>query len=549
TGFRPQPLVVGVPLSLWDANQPHDLLLRYAGFRIDLFVDGVLIDEEWPIGTLGAHGVKSVTAAPAIGEIAVWNRLLADGEIERKAGGADIVAQREKAMFGPEDSTLQYWRPRGYNTSAGDAMPFFHDGTLHVFFLLDRRHHGSKWGLGAHQWGHVSTTDLSHWKHYPPALTITEEWEGSICTGSAFFHNGRYYAFYATRMPDRSERLGMATSQDGVHFEKQMPTPFAEPAEPYRRGPNRDPFVFADGGQFRMLVTAELAHPGVAQRGGAIEQLISDDLKTWTPIAVPFLAPGYFGHQPECSDLFFWRGWYYLLFGQDGATHYRMAKSSTGPWIAPAVDILDGPQARVMKTAPFSGDRRIGVAFAAQGGFGGNLLFRELVQLPDGSLGTTFPAEMMPATGEPVASKGGATVRASEGFGAVALESLPENARIAATLTASAGTMAFGLVLRGEEDIKSGLQLRFQPALRRVAWLPVEATSLTVTPLASLEGVNGFDNPIQLEVITKGDLFDVSINGVRTLAHRAPNLAGKRLFIFAHNGELTVSNLVIRRLR
>ncbi len=49
----------------------------------------------------------------------------------------------------------------------------------------------------------------------------------------------------------------------------------------------------------------------------------------------PFLVPGYSGHQPECLDLFRWNSWFYVLFGQDGATHYRMSHSAAGPWKFP----------------------------------------------------------------------------------------------------------------------------------------------------------------------------------------------------------------------
>ncbi len=105
----------------------------------------------------------------------------------------------------------------------------FNDGTFHVYFLFDRRHHKSKWGLGAHQWAHVASNDLIHWKHYPTALGIMDESEGSICTGSVLCTGRKYYAFYATRKADRSEQLGVALSDDGIQFAKVLPTLFAEP--------------------------------------------------------------------------------------------------------------------------------------------------------------------------------------------------------------------------------------------------------------------------------------------------------------------------------
>lgn len=310
TDFGPQASIVGLPVDLLDVSKSHDLYLRYVGYRIDLFVDGVLADEEWPIGKLAASGTRLIETRGRISKIAIWSNALQDQEIKARNGGNAEIALRTNAMFGPEASQPQYWRPRGYNTSAGDAMPFFHDGVFHVYFLLDRRHHRSKLGLGAHQWGHFSSTDLLHWKNYPAALTISQEWEGSICTGSVIFDRGKFYAFYATRMPDRSERLGMAESDDGILFEKRVPTPFEEPKSPFKRGPNRDPFVFGKEGDYHMLVTATLLNPARGDRAGAIEHLTSADLKAWKAETAPFFLPGY-AADPECSDLF---------FGADGIT-------------------------------------------------------------------------------------------------------------------------------------------------------------------------------------------------------------------------------------
>jgi hypothetical protein len=74
---------------------------------------------------------------------------------------------------------MQYFTPDG-DFFVGDCMPFFHEGTFHLFYLLDEQHHQGKGGLGGHQWAHASSTDLEHWIHHPLALAIDEEWECSI---------------------------------------------------------------------------------------------------------------------------------------------------------------------------------------------------------------------------------------------------------------------------------------------------------------------------------------------------------------------------------
>lgn len=82
-----------------------------------------------------------------------------------------------------------------------------------------------------------------------------------------------------------------------------------------------------------------------------------------------------------------------------------MSRSPFGPWLRPPVDTLDGALARVMKTAAFGADRRIGVAWlGTRAGdkddgkpqWGGHLLCREIIQHPDGTLGSKFVPEMTP---------------------------------------------------------------------------------------------------------------------------------------------------------
>jgi len=555
---RAEPLVVAIPVDMLNPNNQHELMLRYLGYRVDLFVDGVLIDEEWPMGGFGPPGPLAMEVGSDVSDVGTWERAVTDAEIVSRNGGMTAVANRTDEFLGPEHRELQYWRPRGYNTNAGDAMPFYHDGVFHVFYLLDRRHHHSKWGLGAHQWGHISSWDLIHWTHYDPALTITEEAEASICTGSVFFDKEKFYAFYATRLSDRSERLGVAVSDDAIRFEKILPTPFAEPQSPFKVGPNRDPFVHREGDLFRMLVTADLAQPALDNHGGALEELLSRDLTHWSASSKPFLVPGY-KSQPECSNLFSWRRWTYLLFGQDGLTHYRMSRNSAGPWTKPPVDVLDDPQAHVMKTARFGTDRRIGVAFVAKGEFGGVLAFRELTQLPDGTLGTRFVSEMIPAVGTPLTweataltssaqiEKDRIRIRAADGLGAVAIENVPQNVRITATLSVTRRA-DFGVVLRGAGNFSDGLELMLRPALRGAEWRLLNVNSLNVDPFASIGGVEDLDRPVTLDIIGKDDVFDVCINGVKTLIDRQQGLKGNRLFLFVQGGDLTVTALVVRPL-
>ena len=137
------------------------------------------------------------------------------------------MVERPSSTYGEFGDThdAQYFKPES-PYFVGDCMPFYHDGTFRLFYLLDENHHAARDGLGGHQWAQASSQDLVHWQHHPLAIPITQDREGSICTGSVFFHEGTYYGFYATRMRDHTQHLSLAASRDGIHFEKTEPNPF-----------------------------------------------------------------------------------------------------------------------------------------------------------------------------------------------------------------------------------------------------------------------------------------------------------------------------------
>ena len=452
---------------------------------------------------------------------------------------------------------MQYFKPDG-NFFLGDCMPFAHDGVFHLYYLLDEGHHQGLGGLGGLQWAHASTTDLVHWTHHPLALPITADWEGSICTGATFYHAGTYHAFYATRMRDWTQHLGHAVSRDGITFEKTTPNPFASPPPGYNPKDYRDPFVFqAEDGTFHMLVTSQLEDPPLHKRGGCLLHLQSSDLWDWQvvgPLLIPAGDPAY-GNVPECPDLFEWNGWYYVLFGLGLQTRYRMARHPLGPWLRPPVDALDTAFCAVMKTAPFGENRRIGVGWAGprQGDkddgrmlWGGNAVFRELIQHPDGTLGTRFPPEMIPGTGDPLAltctiltpgCRGDSRqidFATPETLAVAALENLPRSCRIRCQVEPTSGCIRFGLGLRGDGEFAQKIELAFQPSLRTVS-----------LGQARSEGVAGLDAPFGLDIILQEDIIDVCIGNQRCMINRLPELQGHRLFFFCENGAVRFSEIEV----
>lgn len=555
-------LRIGVPAKLIDPTAWHDVLVRFNEAHLEMFVDGVLVDEEWPHGGLcdfraplviGAGYVNGGLKGGFTGEIdhlAFWDRALGDDEIAAISGGRKEVARRDIEIFGPVRSSLQYWSPRGYNTNAGDCMPFYHDGTFHLFYLFDRRHHGSKWGMGAHQYAHVSSTDLVHWQHHPLAIPISRQWECSMGTGDIIWNDGVYNIFYTdcgsrcefSDKPERSHWIYRATSTDGVHFKKDY--------KPILRGHDckvsRDPV----SGQFQLL------------RFGT-NLVASTDLQTWHE------EPGSFvqlkkGTSEECPNLWEWNGWFYFMIGRNAIWKSRRPK---GPWEEMAPTVYDG--LFVPKVAAFRNNRRILAGFLGDNGWAGCLVLRELVQMPGGQLGVKWLKEQVPAVGEPVGTAftsmhAGAAgdgkvvkVNAPDGLGLGALSGIPQDVLITMKVVPGQGAGAYGLCVRGSGDYQDGCELRFEPGKRCAQWGEPVRNGLADVPTEEIwrggnyvmNQLDCLDRPFELKIIVKRNLVDAEIDGRRTMiTRRNPEPPGDRLFFFARNGSVAFEDISIRPL-
>lgn len=537
---------VTAPLSMIGPSLWHDLIARYDGAKVQLFADGVWLDEGFPIGRLrqgnrepcliggqSRDGAVESGFGGLVDHAALWDRALTDAEVEAlSGGGAAVSAARARILGAPRP--LQYFRPHN-KFNVGDTFPLYHDGVFRFYYLLDRGHHSAKNGLGAHQWAQAVSADLVRWEHQPLAIPITDKREASICTGSVFVNDGVFHGFYATRAADRSEALSLATSPDGVRFTKTLPNPFLSPGPRYTRD-FRDPHVFRDGrtGLFHLLVSSVLRDGG----RGCLAHFTSRDLQAWKE-EEPFHVEGP-GGALECSEHFGWRGWYYLLFNGS----YRMSRAPLGPWEKPPFDRFDGPLFAVPKTAAYKDDRRIVTAWLADRGWGGRAVFREVVQNADGTLGTRFLPEMAPAAGEPVSlssSAGGdaapiASRTARAGAPAV-LDEMPRNLLVTLRAAPGAGVAAYGLRFRLAAD-GSCRELRLLPAARgvRIAGGP------------AIGAVDGLDRPLRIEAVLWGDILDVCIDGRRTLIGIAPDLPGRGLGFFAEGGEVSFDDIAVRPL-
>ena len=359
-------LRVGIPLGLLEQTEDiHEVIVRCARTHLSIHMDGHVDDDMFkdPVLPFDTSSPKVLSARVKFADLSI-------------SASADMLFQSPDSR--KIEGSVQYWTPSDHNAWVGDVAPGVFEGRLHVFYLFDRRHHGSKKRKGGHYFAHLSSDDLVHWTEHPHAVEIEEWWE-TFGTGTPFVKDGKLclaYGLHTSRLTDDvAFPIGgtYALSDDGVHFAKSRAI-FTDTQNPsvYNRPDGGYELVMGYG------KTGEIQH--------------SDDLANW--IVYDDKLP--FGG--DCPSLFDWHGRRYLL---QGFSH--MACSEDGEpgtfadWSEEPDVVYDG--LAVPMVVPWQGDRRIYVGWLRHvAGWGGWLVFRELVFHSDGHLGLKWVPEIAPPT-------------------------------------------------------------------------------------------------------------------------------------------------------
>jgi beta-fructofuranosidase len=390
---------------------------------------------------------------------------------------------------------MYFFRP-GEDYWVGDIIPFYWEGVYHIFYLKDRMHHGLPGGQ--HIWAHISTKDFLHWEEYPIAVPLGETGQvdsASCGTGSVFQHDGQFHIFYLGRYyntkGETQETVCHSISKDLINWEKDASNPISLPNTMHYSSKHwRDPYVFwnAEAKEFWMLITAELKH-GPEGKKGCIALLTSTDLEKWEP-GGNFWAP-YLEFQHECPDLFYWNGWWYLIYSVGGhkfRTYYRMSRNLNGPWKSAAIDAFDDFFVYAAKSAG-NEDRRMLFGFVAskygekdsgKWDWAGNLSICELVQETDGTLWVKYPEEHIVKSvkkqelscdsffGSWNTDANKLKNHWSDGFSYATIKNINPNSQIRIKFIPEPGTRACGIYLRTDNNLSTGYQLRFDFASNRV---------------------------------------------------------------------------------
>lgn len=345
------------------------------GVQYQLIINGELADEDYPVETVSLDGTEC-------------RQNLIDAELSFEP------VEPMLAYTVGELTTLDKIAHDSENCYFGDCMPFWHDGTYHLFYLYDRRRHGSKCGYGAHIWAHISTTDLVNWKRHEPAVSIDSLDETAFRTGSVVFWKGRFYAFYVIRRPNGiPSPVAYSVSDDGEHFVKSDRYFYLD--EKYDNKGLRDPNVFiGEDGRLNMFLTAKIISSD-GKHKGCILHLTADDIDNWIVDEEPFLTVDV-NEYPECSDYFKMNGRYYFSYCIHSVSHYMISDNPFSGFEYVPEQLLGGNGFVVPKTAQFF-DRRIAAGFSwtPYFAYAGEPTFLEVFANNDGTLRFEIPEELL----------------------------------------------------------------------------------------------------------------------------------------------------------
>jgi len=319
----------------------------------------------------------------------------------------DIVLN-EKYLDIDESINSAYLSPFYYNAYSGDVMNFYHDGEYHLMYLLDRRHHGSRGGNGAHYIMHMTSENLVDWFEQEPIDKIDKPWK-SFGTGTMFFYENKYYMSYGLhteRYDGKIEQQTAKITDEGNAFlPRSFSTIFSENALPV--GATYAESI--DGKSFTpsKIVFHESRNPSIYVIDNKLKLFSGygkDGIWDSDGFGKPFVKSENsisfqnekMKNTTECPSYFEWNGFKYLIIGFTG--YFRTLKNSEDYISAYDLNenIYDGLS--VPMVCEYKNNRRLMAGWLNGVGWASIICHRELIQADNGALSTKWVEEMLPKT-------------------------------------------------------------------------------------------------------------------------------------------------------
>lgn len=391
--FHPErtEMKIGVPLTLYDAVH-QEMVLVYDGMHLWFLHDGVIINENFPYGSL-----KAATGPMQAGK-----------NLALLSFSSDLDAMKPIQYTRDLNRSIQYYSPSGHSAWAGDVVNFWHEGVYHLYYLYDHHHHQNRWGGGVHYFYHMTTTDFINWVDHGPAFEIEAPWQ-AFGTGTPFFHNGKFYfsvglhtgraippeLLYGPQMQKFYQENGhtRAISFDEIQAAHQYPS-------------GASLMVSEDG--FHFTPCHQIFHwaenPSVySHPDGVLTMCVGDGLwksdsptGEWRLMQRGFPPTGEstpLNYTEECPSFFEKDGYKYIIMGLRGFWRTEKNSDEYADHACLGHDIYDG---LVVPMVANCQNRLIIAGWLNGSGFGSVIVHRELFQYENGMLGIRWMPETAP---------------------------------------------------------------------------------------------------------------------------------------------------------
>jgi hypothetical protein len=383
---------IGSPLAaLQNPWKTHEVVVHFTKTHWTLYIDNELMDSDFIVGYPRWEHRHSCKINPAVVR-------------EASIYMPGMTVERDNKKNIAKMPGLQYWTPRGHNAWVGDVATIYHEGRYHVFYLYDRRHHASKLGVGGHYFEHFSTTDFINWTEHEAATPIEEQWE-TFGTGTPFVYQGKLHLSYGLHT-SRIYSDSLTTHPAIVdYFNQHKKTGFfkADPTKSYPAGATYS--VSADNiSNFKKSGTIFhfSENPSIfTTPEGKLKMYANFRAKgTWESAS---LDSGWYNTDPEfplggdCTFDFKWGKYEYVIGGFSSLWKRAIGKNEA--WtdvVAQGKDFYNG--INVPSISPIGNGRYIMAGWMPITGWGGPFFIHELIQYPDGRIGTKWMNELIPTT-------------------------------------------------------------------------------------------------------------------------------------------------------
>lgn len=533
-----QDMLIGVPLAMLDNPEGrHEVVLNFTGVYWTMYVDGKLVDNDFPLGYPQWKNTNLWLLNP---------EFVSEAEIRLPA----VRPERRQDVSAEQVPEIQYWTPRWHNAWVGDVVTFYNNGRYHVFYLFDRRGHESKFGRGGHYFEHLSTTDFITWTEHEAATPIEHQWE-TIGTGTPFLFDGKFclsYGLHTTRIYSKEET---ALPEQWEYLEKNDVTG-AFACDTLSRIPAGSTYSISEDGISRFKKTNILFHPCenpsiYTDPEGNLKMLANYGARgTWASNAVDrgwHCTNANFPLGGDCTFFFRWGNFDYIIggFTRLWSKPANAPESAYEDVVKQGLDFYNGLS--VPAITEISDGRFLMAGWLKMRRWGGPLIIHEMIQYPDGRIGTKWMNEIVPATCKfstlvKKLTKTEEFTSPGEAF-MLTFEVVPSQS--------SANRL--GIVFQ-QEDGQNACEWQIRPSDRQAQFASASTNGFAPAEKSlrqggdpsgafnyAIENLPEQDKPFTVRLIVKGSdkydgtLIDAEIAGQRTMISYRPNLTvDKMLF-------------------